>query len=100
MATPMTIGGTMIGDTMRLTTRVRRRSRPRSTPYAARVPSTVEASIVTRATSKLSSVAFSHGGWLKYETYQRSDQPGGGKARKSPALSEIGTTTKVGRIRK
>src|SRR5262245_66196738 len=100
MATPMTIGGTMMGETMRLTTSVRRRRRPRSTPYAASVPSTVEPSIVTSATSKLSSVACSHGGWLKYERYQRNDHPGGGKARQSPALSGIGTAMDGGRREK
>src|ERR1700730_9053604 len=100
MATPMTIGGTMIGEIMRLTRSVRWRSRPRRTPYAASVPRTVDASMVTTATWKLSRVARNHGGWPKSDADQLKDQPGGGNARKSPALSDIGTTTNVGRIRK
>src|SRR5262249_59906642 len=95
-----TIGGTMIGEMMRLTTSVRRPSRPRRMPYAASVPRTVDTSMVTTATWRLSSVARSHGGWPKYDAYHLRDHPGGGNARKSPALSESGTTTNVGRIRK
>ncbi len=44
----------------------------------------------------LSPVASIHDASVKYDSYQRIDQPGGGKRRTSAELKEIATTSRLG----
>src|SRR5215510_9018747 len=68
--------------------------------YAAETPIGVASRQVAAATCKLTPVANIHSALAKYSLYQRTDQAGGGKARKRDAEKDIGTTIKIGSTRK
>ena len=63
------------------------------------LPSASADPLATSATISEFCAARSHRGSPKKDTYQRSDQPGGGNSSDDALENDIGTTTAIGRHR-
>ncbi len=64
------------------------------------MPIAAETTVATVATCSEVQIAVTNTSLAKNASYQRSDSPCGGKARKAPALKEAPTTTRIGASRK